>query len=74
MVANGYNAVLHTMVTIIKAQGPNIMILLSVTVYTLAQQTFSEEDVSRIFDILFYSKNSILFYFRHKKNLQKSYF
>ncbi|XP_046662468.1 ATP-binding cassette sub-family C member 4-like isoform X2 [Homalodisca vitripennis] len=43
-VAMGYNAVLHTMVASIQAHGPNIMILLSVTVYTLAQQTFSEED------------------------------
>lgn len=41
-----YNAVLHTMVTSILTHGPNIMILLSVTVYTLTQQAFSEEDVS----------------------------
>lgn len=44
--AMGYNAVLHTMVTSILTHGPNIMILLSVTVYTLTQQAFSEEDVS----------------------------
>lgn len=43
-----YNAVLHTIVSTIQAHGPNIMVLLSVTVYSLAQGAFNEEDVSYV--------------------------